>query len=94
MSIANAADYPKVELHTSEQNLSFKMCTYDNGMNVVAAVMQTDGFEYLKASCPTLLTELLAYVAKASEHSVISNRNINEVFDGSDVNGRRVKQRI
>ncbi|RWR94729.1 BTB/POZ and MATH domain-containing protein 2 [Cinnamomum micranthum f. kanehirae] len=58
------------------------------------AVMQTDGFEYLKASCPSLLTELLAYVAKASEHSVITNRNINEVFDGSDVNGRRVKQRI
>lgn len=56
--------------------------------------MQTDGFEYLKTSCPSVLTELLAYVAKAGEHTVITSRNTNEVFDGSDVNGRRVKQRI
>ena len=28
------------------------------------AVMQTDGFEYLKQSCPTVLTELLEYVAR------------------------------
>ncbi|XP_042516281.1 BTB/POZ and MATH domain-containing protein 2-like isoform X2 [Macadamia integrifolia] len=59
------------------------------------AVMQTDGFEYLKESCPSVLTELLEYVVKIGEHSIIACRNGNEVMlDGSDVNGRRVKQRI
>ncbi|KAJ8622616.1 hypothetical protein MRB53_031145 [Persea americana] len=58
------------------------------------AVMQTDGFEYLKVSCPSLLTELLAYVAKLGEHSLLTKRNMNEALDGSDANGRRVKQRI
>ncbi|XP_057507669.1 BTB/POZ and MATH domain-containing protein 2-like [Actinidia eriantha] len=59
------------------------------------AVMQTDGFEYLKESCPSVLTELLEYVARISEHSVIGSRNGNEaILDGSDINGRRVKQRL
>ncbi|KAJ8898660.1 hypothetical protein K2173_004694 [Erythroxylum novogranatense] len=59
------------------------------------AVMQTDGFEYLKESCPSVLTELLEYVARVSEHSVIVCRHGNEVvLDGSDANGRRVKQRL
>ncbi|PSR94796.1 BTB/POZ and MATH domain-containing protein [Actinidia chinensis var. chinensis] len=59
------------------------------------AVMQTDGFEYLKESCPSVLTELLEYVARISEHSVIGSRNGNEaILDGTDINGRRVKQRL
>lgn len=59
------------------------------------AVMQTDGFEYLKESCPSVLTELLQYVAKISEHSVIAcGYGIETSPDGGDVNGRRVKQRI
>ncbi|WCJ21490.1 BTB-POZ and MATH domain 2 [Euphorbia peplus] len=59
------------------------------------AVMQTDGFEYLKQSCPSVLTELLEYVAKVSEHTVILSRHGNEsILDGSDLNGRRVKQRL
>lgn len=58
------------------------------------AVMQTDGFEHLKVSCPTLLTELLEYVAKAGEHLVAFSPQANAVPDGSDVNGRRVKQRL
>nr|VDD19844.1 unnamed protein product [Brassica oleracea] len=59
------------------------------------AVMQTDGFDYLKSSCPSLLTELLEYVARLSEHSVIASGHRKEVFaDGCDVNGRRVKQRL
>ncbi|XP_077232059.1 BTB/POZ and MATH domain-containing protein 2-like [Tasmannia lanceolata] len=59
------------------------------------AVMQTDGFEYLETSCPAVLTELLEYVAKVGEHSVmVSRRRANEMLDGSDGNGRRVKQRI
>lgn len=60
-----------------------------------SAVMQTDGFEYLKESCPSVLTELLEYVARVNEHSVIECRHGNEaILDGSDINGRRVKQRL
>ncbi|GMP91114.1 hypothetical protein CsSME_00041948 [Camellia sinensis var. sinensis] len=59
------------------------------------AVMQTDGFDYLKESCPSILTELLEYVATISEHSVIASKHGDEaLLDGSDVNGRRVKQRL
>ncbi|CAN7038002.1 unnamed protein product, partial [Brassica rapa subsp. trilocularis] len=60
------------------------------------AVMQTDGFDYLKRSCPSLLTELLEYVARLSEHSVIALGHRKEVLaDGcDDANGRRVKQRL
>lgn len=58
--------------------------------------MQTDGFEYLKQSCPSVLTELLEYVAKIGEHSVIVCGHGNETgfLDGGDGNGRRVKPRI
>nr|ABK94822.1 unknown [Populus trichocarpa] len=55
--------------------------------------MQTDGFEYLKESCPSVITELLQYVAKNGEHSVIACTHGNDNLD-SDMNGRRVKQRI
>ncbi|KHG23128.1 BTB/POZ and MATH domain-containing protein 2 [Gossypium arboreum] len=59
------------------------------------AVMQTDGFEYLKESCPGVLAELLQYVAKIGEHSVNSCGYRKEgSLDGSDVNGRRVKPRL
>uniref|UniRef100_A0A5B7BT34 Putative BTB/POZ and MATH domain-containing protein 2-like n=1 Tax=Davidia involucrata TaxID=16924 RepID=A0A5B7BT34_DAVIN len=59
------------------------------------AVMQTEGFEHLKESCPSVLTELLEYVARIGEHSVISYGYGNATTpDGSDMNGRRVKQRI
>ncbi|EEF45411.1 BTB/POZ and MATH domain-containing protein 2 isoform X1 [Ricinus communis] len=57
------------------------------------AVMQTDGFEYLKESCPCVITELLQYVARIGEHSGIACAHGNESLDG-DLNGRRVKQRI
>ncbi|MCL7035909.1 hypothetical protein MKW94_002232 [Papaver nudicaule] len=56
-------------------------------------VMQTDGFEYLKESCPAVLTELLEYVARDGVHSVAICRH-ETMLDRSDVNGRRVKQRI
>jgi speckle-type POZ protein len=58
------------------------------------AVMQTDGFDYLQQSCPSLLTELLEYVAKVGEHTVSPCLYSNEVLDGGDANGRRVKPRI
>ncbi|XP_057780446.1 BTB/POZ and MATH domain-containing protein 2-like [Salvia miltiorrhiza] len=59
------------------------------------AVMQTDGFEYLKESCPNVLTELLEYVARINEHSIATGKQgIEGILDGSDANGRRVKQRL
>ncbi|CAH8356692.1 unnamed protein product [Eruca vesicaria subsp. sativa] len=59
------------------------------------AVMETDGFDYLKESCPCLLSELLEYVARLSEHSLASSGNRKEFYpDGCDLNGRRVKQRL
>ncbi|XP_022138584.1 BTB/POZ and MATH domain-containing protein 2-like [Momordica charantia] len=60
------------------------------------AVMQTEGFEYLKESCPSVLTELLEYVARVTEHAVIncSGYGNGTVLDGSYVNGRRVRQRL
>lgn len=59
-----------------------------------AAVMQTEGFEYLKISCPSIIHELLQYVARVREHSAICCSHTNEGLDGSDANGRRVKPRI
>ncbi|XP_022761953.1 BTB/POZ and MATH domain-containing protein 2-like isoform X1 [Durio zibethinus] len=59
------------------------------------AVMQTDGFDYLKESCPGVLTELLQYVARIGEHSVIACGYGKETsLDGCDVNDRRVKPRL
>ncbi|XP_057424223.1 BTB/POZ and MATH domain-containing protein 2-like [Lotus japonicus] len=59
------------------------------------AVMQTDGFEHLKESCPSVLSELLQYVASYTEHSDFMSKHGNEaVLDGGDMNGRRVKQRL
>ncbi|GMY27556.1 BTB/POZ and MATH domain-containing protein 2-like [Fagus crenata] len=59
------------------------------------AVMQTDGYEHLKESCPSVLSELLQYVARIGEHSVKSRAYHYDLYlDGSDVNGRRVKQRL
>ncbi|ONK68016.1 uncharacterized protein A4U43_C05F6310 [Asparagus officinalis] len=54
------------------------------------AVMQTEGFEHLKVSCPSILTELLQYVAKAGEYSVSTGACVFEEIDGCDLNGRRL----
>nr|XP_043620527.1 BTB/POZ and MATH domain-containing protein 1-like [Erigeron canadensis] len=61
------------------------------------AVIQSDGFDYLTQSCPSVITELLEYVARIREHSVMSYglRNGNEGnVDGSGADGRRVRQRL
>ncbi|GAB2223078.1 hypothetical protein Droror1_Dr00017214 [Drosera rotundifolia] len=51
--------------------------------------MQTEGFEYLKESCPSVLSDLLQYVA-ATKHSVCSSRfGYGIAPDGSDVNRRQ-----
>lgn len=57
--------------------------------------MQTDGYEYLEESCPSVLTELLHYVAKNNEKSFIASGFGSEaLLDGSDGHGRRVKPRM
>lgn len=58
------------------------------------AVMQTDGYDYLKLSCSPLLTELLEYVANVVARSATACSHVNATLDGSDGNGRRVKQRV
>lgn len=58
------------------------------------AVMQSEGFDHLKESCPSVITELLKYVAGMNEHAIISYVHGGHILDGTDVNGRRVKQRI
>ncbi|KAM7280436.1 hypothetical protein ACFE04_007570 [Oxalis oulophora] len=60
------------------------------------AVMQTDGFEHLQKSCPSVLSELLQYVAKFGEQSAYGNTTGTQdaiLVDGSNANARRVKRR-
>uniref|UniRef100_A0A0D6QRG7 BTB domain-containing protein n=1 Tax=Araucaria cunninghamii TaxID=56994 RepID=A0A0D6QRG7_ARACU len=63
----------------------------------LGAVMQTEGFEYLQESCPSLLSELLETIAGVEEDPLIVNKKRSsgwmQVADGSDANGRRVRQR-
>eukprot|EP01018_Ginkgo_biloba_P010936 Gb_03319 [translate_table: standard] len=61
---------------------------------ILRAVMQTEGFDYLKESCPAVLSELLESIVRVQKDSGIGNRHGNEGLDGSDANGRRVRQRI
>lgn len=77
------------------QHLGFSWLNPQRFSFLSAAVMQTDGFEYLKESCPSVMTELLEYVGRVMEHSVYGCKHgIEPIFDGSDANGRRVKQRL
>lgn len=57
------------------------------------AVMHTEGFDYLKESCPSVLSELLESLARIEKDSGMVTRYRYEGLDGSDVNGRRVRQR-
>ncbi|KAL6502844.1 BTB/POZ and MATH domain-containing protein 2 [Orobanche hederae] len=59
------------------------------------AVMQTEGFAYLNKSCPNVLTELLEYASRITGHSIAFGKQGTEgILDGSDVNVRRVRQRL
>ena len=62
---------------------------------LVSAVMQTEGFEYLKLSCPSVISELLEFVARVSEHSIsVAGYGNDSMLDCGDINGRRVKPRL
>ncbi|KAI3819309.1 hypothetical protein L1987_13136 [Smallanthus sonchifolius] len=58
------------------------------------AVMQTDGFDYLKESCPRVMTELLECVARISEHGPTTSKRASEVSIPDGAHGRRLKQRL
>lgn len=68
----------------------------------LAAVMMSDGYEYLRESCPSLQSELLEAVAVVDEEAgvgipTVVNRRATvwaPGLDGSDVSNRRVRQRI
>ncbi|KAJ4844640.1 BTB/POZ and MATH domain-containing protein 4 [Turnera subulata] len=63
----------------------------------LAAVMRSDGFEYIKANCPSLQSELLKTVAGCEEDCSSGGGKSRSVWaqlsDGGDSNGRRVRQR-
>ncbi|KAL6522347.1 BTB/POZ and MATH domain-containing protein 4 [Orobanche hederae] len=63
----------------------------------LAAVMRTDGFEYLKENCPALQSELLKTVAGCDEDCSSGAGKSRSVWaqlsDGGDTSGRRVRQR-
>nr|XP_004251235.1 BTB/POZ and MATH domain-containing protein 4 isoform X1 [Solanum lycopersicum] len=63
----------------------------------LSAVMQSDGFEYLKENCPALQSELLKTVAGCEDDSSSGGGKSKSVWaqlsDGGDTNGRRIRQK-
>ncbi|KAF5744949.1 BTB/POZ and MATH domain-containing protein 4-like [Tripterygium wilfordii] len=63
----------------------------------LAAVMRSDGFEYLKENCPSLQSELLKTVAGCEEDCSSGGGKSRSVWaqlsDGGDSHERRVRQR-
>ncbi|MQL74609.1 hypothetical protein Taro_006993 [Colocasia esculenta] len=62
----------------------------------LAAVMRSNGFEYLKENCPALQSELLKTVAGCEEECSSGGKSRSvwgQLSDGGDTNGRRVRQR-
>ncbi|XP_022731079.1 BTB/POZ and MATH domain-containing protein 4-like [Durio zibethinus] len=62
----------------------------------LAAVMRSDGFEYLRESCPSLQSELLKTVAGCEEDCSSGGKSRSvwaQLSDGGDTNSRRVRQR-
>ncbi|KAI3989892.1 hypothetical protein MKX01_040862 [Papaver californicum] len=63
----------------------------------LAAIMRSDGFEYLKENCPALQSEILKTVAGSEEACSSGGGKSRSVWaqlsDGGDTNGRRVRQR-
>ncbi|ERM93569.1 hypothetical protein AMTRI_Chr03g149150 [Amborella trichopoda] len=62
----------------------------------LAAVMRTEGFGHLREKCPSLQSELLKTVAGCEEDCSSAGRSRSvwaQLSDGTDDNGRRVRQR-
>ncbi|OMO77171.1 BTB/POZ-like protein [Corchorus olitorius] len=62
----------------------------------LAAVMRSDGFEFIKENWPSLQSELLKTVAGCEEDCSSGGKSRSvwaQLSDGGDTNGRRVRQR-
>ncbi|XP_026403513.1 BTB/POZ and MATH domain-containing protein 4-like [Papaver somniferum] len=63
----------------------------------LAAIMRSDGFEYLKENCPALQSEILKTVAGCEEECSSGGGKSRSVWaqlsDRGDTSGRRVRQR-
>ena len=66
-------------------------------VELLSAVMRSDGFEHLKEHCPSLQSELLKTIAGCDEDCSSGGGKTRSVWaqlsDGGDTNGRRVRQR-
>ncbi|PKU69417.1 BTB/POZ and MATH domain-containing protein 3 isoform X2 [Dendrobium catenatum] len=66
----------------------------------LGAVLQTEGFEYLEQSCPSLLYDILATVAADEDSTHASRRRSSSSYlgltlmDGVDSSGRRTRRRF
>ncbi|EFJ13749.1 hypothetical protein SELMODRAFT_267336 [Selaginella moellendorffii] len=64
----------------------------------LSAVMQSEGYDYLRESCPVLLFDLLKTVAGVGKDLFVGSGGKGgyiwgQLSDGGDVNGRRVRQK-
>ncbi|KAF7815444.1 BTB/POZ and MATH domain-containing protein 4 [Senna tora] len=63
----------------------------------IAAVMRSDGFEFMKEKCPWLQSEMLKTIAGCESDYCSTGEKSRSVWaqlsDGDDSNGRRVRQR-
>lgn len=76
-------------LHNNSSFPSFLIVSFD------AAVMQSDGFEYLKENCPLLQSELLKTVAGCEEDFSGGGKSRSvwaQFSDGGDTNERSIRQ--
>src|SRR5574337_334793 len=71
------------------------VCLKFTAENLVA-VMQSDGFEFLKENCPLLQSELLKTVAGCEDEELSGGGKSRSVWaqfsDGGDTNDRSVRQ--
>jgi hypothetical protein len=64
---------------------------------VSAAVILTEGFDYLKENCPWLQSEILRTVAGCEKECSSGGKSQSvwgQLSDGGDTNGRRVRPRV
>lgn len=98
-----SVDTVATTLALAEQHHSFQLkavCLKFAAANL-AAVIQSDGYEHLQESCPSLQYELLKTVAGVEEDAgvgipTLGKRKANSGstgFDGSEASSRRVRQR-
>ncbi|KAL2517734.1 BTB/POZ and MATH domain-containing protein 2 [Abeliophyllum distichum] len=86
-----ASSLALAEQHNSQlKSVSIEFITQPENLK---AVMQTEGFDHLKESCPSIITDLLEYIAKRVKCSDISmDMVMKQPLDCSDTN-RRVRQK-